>query len=275
MTGRGRWALFAGLFIGAMFACDDPAAFLDLPEYQPRLVVFGVLDPDSEGVPIWIGDSGYAQRELDNVITEVWTGGERIAVVKGEERLGASIDPNDDCTSRYERATTLSNAICALIPLKPEHGRTYRFVISADGHETVEAMTRVPGPFVIESATAAGDPPGTEGLRASWSASDFASHYFVAMRSRKQQQCLHGHGCVGGWYDSTEGTSLTTTIDPRDMEPDLGFWVMDVLALDPALHDYLTSSVGGDFFSVEPLSNVDGGYGVIGSWVRRSAVPSS
>lgn len=267
-----RIAFQVGLLVG-LLGCDDPTRPLEAPSHLDQsLMLFGILDPDSASQPIMVGTSanagtGGASRTdpLEGVFAEVFAGDTRLLRVEPDTTFPP--DPLDPCFDRYGRRIW---QLCLHLDFRPVAGRTYTIRVSAKDRATVTATVHVPGGFDIVDVSAAGHPPGTERLSARWTRSEAVHRYFVALRASDNDCELNGYGCPGGWYAVTTDTMIETVVPRRELRHGSGTWFVDIYALDRALHEYLTTGTGGEFFSVPPTSNVEGGYGVVGSWLRRS-----
>lgn len=161
---------------------------------------------------------------------------------------------------------------CLVFDFVPQMGATYRVTVSAEGRPTATAVTTIPGDFSVVTATATGDPPGTKRFDASWSRSRGAYRYLVALRAADPpfQTSVPDRK---GWFAVTTDTSLSTVVSGKAAEELVGGggpWYVDVYAVDKALYEYLTTGTDAALYPVPPLQNVKGGYGAVGSWVRRS-----
>lgn len=265
----GREAVLAVLLLVLVVAsCDDPTRALHVPVSDRSMTIFAVLHPDSTSQPLWVQTVDLGPSELiAGLRAEVLLGDSLVARVEGTEGTG-------EACGRYGILGTNSAVGCPVLPFQPAAGQTYTVVVSADQRPTATATVRIPGEFEITTAAGRGDPPGTEGLSASWTPSDGAYRYMVALRDTGPG-CSNVHGCPGGWYETTTETAIEAVVPERSLKAGTGGWYLDVYALDRGVYDYITSGAGGEFFSVPPASNVTGGHGVVGAWLRRSANPST
>ena len=75
-----------------------------------------------------------------------------------------------------------------------------------------------------------------------------------------------------GWVQATTDTAIDTRIPADEIwprRPDSEF-VIAVYAVDEALFRYMTSGSREGLFPASPMSNVTGGFGFFGSWVRHN-----
>ncbi|MFW6202058.1 MAG: DUF4249 family protein [Gemmatimonadota bacterium] len=253
--------------------CDDPTASLEPPDDLRRaMAVLLVLDPAYTVQPLWIETADVAgdpigDLAIDGVRVTVVT--DRRTVLRAEPDTSAS---SSTCTARYAGVSFNSRATCVALEFRPTAGETYTITVDAPERPTATATTRVPGDFRVLEADARGDPPGTDRLSMRWSPSDGAHGYFVAFRP-DSVSCAGGRifeSCFSEWYATTVRPEIETAVSDAAFERALKPWTLDVYALDRALYEYLTSGTGGELFAVPPVSNVEGGYGVVGSWIRRS-----
>lgn len=254
--------------------CDDPTLLRPAPETVDALVITSVLDPDSStqalvAEPIVGTFGGWFRIEVRD---------ETGALVATETHDSVSTIPDSDseefsndwlpCVRRFGDILS-GRPACYIFDFRPEYGARYRIRVSAEGFPAAEAETHVPGEFELLEVETSGHPPGTKGLYARWSRSEGAYRYIVAVRSQNVV-CYSTHGCLKGWYQATDATEIRAEVPATDLEAGTGPWYVDVYALDRALYEYLTTGSGGELFAVPPLENVEGGYGVVGSWLRRS-----
>lgn len=150
-------------------------------------------------------------------------------------------------------------------------------VVRAEGYASASATVRIPNGFNIIRAEAHGEPPGREGLEAAWSASEGSYRYLVGLRAEVPPWCALTEGDLcgvapdrQGWFTMLPDTVLDTTVSTEELEGGEGPWYFEVYATDEPLHGFLTTGHAGDLFPVPPKQNVEGGYGAVGSWVRRS-----
>ena len=97
-------------------------------------------------------------------------------------------------------------------------------------------------------------------LSASWTASLAAHRYIVSLR----RPCRRS--CYGAWYVDADTTAISTGV-PEDAirVATKSPMMLDVAALDEHLHAFITTGHVGEAFSVPPVQNVEGGFGVVWS----------
>lgn len=258
-----RWLLPLALLLPV--ACDSPGA----PRLAPRveeMVVILALDPDASVQPLVVTTAEVGGR-LEGLGVDVYRGD--VVVASVQPARPASDDELDPCVDHYGVLMYSGEIRCVALDFTPDFGATYRLVVSADGRPTASAVATVPGDFDLLEVEADGQPPGTEGLLAAWTGSDGRYRYVVGLRSEEicdQIDCKSRPA----WYAVTEATEISTTVPRDEIEGGFGPWHLDVYAVEEALYQYLTTGTGGDLFSVPVVQNIEGGYGVLGAWVRRS-----
>lgn len=275
---RRYWPLFAalGLMIGAV-ACEDPTSIRPPPVRDQDLVLFMVIDPDSTAQQIIVEAvdpngwwEGFVRAEVfdeKGALLAAQTQ-DRVPFHSDRDQAPLWMDLISPCIRRYGGDAFSGPATCFTLAFQPEPGKEYRLRVSAEGRPPVEARAIVPGPFELTYVNALGFPPGTSGLEVRWTPSAGAYRYIVALRSR-EVTCYSVHGCHDGWFVVTDSTELSTRVPAAKLREGHGPWHISVYAVDKALYEYLTTGSGGNYFSVPPISNVEGGYGVVGSWRER------
>lgn len=254
----------AALVALVVAGCDDPT----LPRTPPDLAamtLFLILDPDASTQPLLIKPAGLAAA-LEGLSGEVRRGDSLVAAVP--RWLGTEANAHLPCIQRYGPIRIAP--YCLDFEFRPEHGATYRVRASASTAPSAQASTTVPGPFQITEAAAQGDVPGTEGLRVRWTPSTGAYRYVVALRPSTPPSCVEIASCEQGWFIATQDTAIDERVPPGALAGSTGPWFVDVIAMDEALYQYLTTGTSGNLFPVGAVQNVNGGYGAVGSWVRRS-----
>lgn len=246
-----EWALLSALAVG----CGEPAA-PDIPDLTDgALLVFGVLEADSSRQLIYVEQTdGLPITRLDAVLVELAPDGGESAV--------AVATPVEGQGTGY----------AMLFEAEVRPGRRYRVTVTAPGRPSASATTTVPGDFSIETLDAAGDPPGTAGLEARWSASANAYRYIVNVRA--EPDCVTNAPVCEGfglpWAGVTVEPMIDTIVPPTAIPPDRTRGVeVAVYAVNRELFEYFTTGVGGPF-TVQPKQNIQGGYGVLGAWTRRA-----
>lgn len=255
-------------------ACDAPTALRKAPEAD-ELTLFMILSPDSSSQPVLVAPVT-TEGVIDRLAGDIYRGDDRVASAVGL----AEWDSNElhPCIRRYGTMVGIGGQPrCLAFDFIPQFGATYQLVFSAKNRPTVTATARVPGDFELLETSAQGDPPGTEGLEVRWTSSEGAHRYLVGLRAETPPwDC--GPACTAapdrqGWFMVTTDTVLNTVVSgtgAEEIENGKGPWYVDVYAVDQALYEYLATGTSGDLFPVPPVQNVDGGYGAVGAWVRRS-----
>ena len=254
----------------ALCGCDDPTRLRPATIIDKEMVLFMILDADTavqallvDGVDVNGWWEGYLRADLfvDDTIRLETVIQDSIPYLYEEDRPGYR-----EC-HRYAGAHHGPFA-CISFNLRPEPGREYRLRVSAEGRPTAEARTVMPGPFELLSVQARGYPPGTGGLEMRWTASEGAYRYIIGLRSR-EFTCYHVHGCLDGWYVTTDTTAISTRVSAEKITAGDGPWTFEVYAVSRELYEYFTTGSGGSYFAVPPISHVEGGYGVLGAWRMR------
>lgn len=261
-----RFARVSFALVAVFAGCMDPAGWRSAPRDRDQsLVLFAVLDPEEEaamrpggqdiGVTTsFVPDTGEAMPTFDGVSAVLSS--PNTASVEGQ-------------TDGYCYGSNLAGAFtCLRFHTSVHAGQTYTVVVSANEHPTATATTTIPGDFQILDHETHGWPPGTNGLRVTWTASTGAYRYLVALRSDSTPTCHPD--CWNGWSVITDSTSFAGTVRASMLSDGIGPWHLDVYALDRHLYEYLSSGAAGHLFSVAHVSNVENGHGVVGSWVRRT-----
>lgn len=228
--------------------------------------LFLVLSPDStiHGLSI-VGADVAGDPGLGTVVEDVAA----TVTVGGDTLLRTEPDTARSTHGHCHTGGFAGPFSCIHLDFRPVPGETYTVTVTAADRPMATATTHVPGDFELLEAEADGFPPGTDGLSVRWTESEGAYRYLVGIRILGAE-CLRLSTCPDGWSATTTETTLDTIV-PADRLPsdEDARWFVDVHAMDRALYEYLTTGSGGEFFGVRPVSNVEGGYGVVGSWVRR------
>ncbi len=257
MTGLAALALMA--------ACDDPSAVVEPPVVR-ALSLFMIMAPDEPQQALVV--TGVQGEAVGAPVVEVLMDDQ--LVLRSQSR-----GSRWTCEARYGSVVP-RNAACLVFSLAWAPGFPYTVRVSAAGYDTATATLQAPGEFHILSASAAGSPPGTAGLSASWTHSMGVSRYVVALRSDSLRACWMRGTCAEGawnaqgWMAVTADSAIHAVVPPAEVRGGTGGWRLEVYAMNEALFDYLTTGSGTDPFPVPPAQNVRGGYGVVGAWVRRS-----
>jgi hypothetical protein len=255
------WALMSSL--GLALGCDDPVQPIAVPDLG-ALHVFMVLDPDQPTQLMLVQlTSDESLIDLRGVVSAA---GREIAT--GTAERDRSLLELTKCVERY--GTLVGFPWCMELPFTPEHGVSYRVSVSARDSPPASATTTIPGAFSIVSHSVGGSPPGTGGLKATWTTSTNAFRYVIAMRGTPRTNCASDSRCTKRWFAVTTDTTIDTSISADYLEEATGPWYLDVYAMNEELYTHLTTGAPGTFFPVPPAQNVAGGFGAVGSWVRRS-----
>lgn len=244
----------------ASTGCMDPAAPRAAPDDLDRaLAIYAILDPDVEQPSLAVSTAFIRDTVLEGLTT-------RLRRSSGDDEMvkGTSVELGVCFPSGFYYATTVE---CQAFPEPIASGRTYTVTAEAASYPAVSGTTVIPGPFEITDVDAAGEPPGTARLDAAWTVSRGAHGYVVGVRA-DTTVCHSVYGC-DGWFAVTANTQFSGRVPGHALQQGRGPWSVYVYALDRHLYEYLTSGTNGDLFSVPPAENVVGGYGVVGSWVRR------
>jgi hypothetical protein len=267
-----------GPLLFMVVACD-PVGPIDLVGSDASMTLFLVVDPDTSSQPLLV-ESFAPNLRLDSLAVRTTIDGAPAdsAIAASDTSFSSQTDWIDECIHRYGSLSPRSvDWRCPVLAESPAYGSEFHIEVSGAGRPTASATIRVPGDFRILSASAEGDPPQT--LDVVWARSDGAYRYMVGLHP------AHVPGCRGGvpdqtnevgwlpcrrsWLVATADTVEHTTVPADAITGGEGPWQVEVFALDRPLYDYVTTGTSGDYFSVPPIQNVAGGYGVVGAWVWR------
>lgn len=248
-------------FAATLGACGDivhpdPPADLD-----DRLILFAFLNPDSTHHRVEVRPAdNMSRKKLRKFAVAIHRG----AAGEGEWMPVAAWE-GDLATNLCEADTLFPYLGCVRLEATLEPGVVYKVEARADGRATASGTTTVVGGFQVEEAEMTGG-PGARAIRASWTESTATHRYLMALR-RQEEYCGN---CTQAWYQDLRGTSYDgpvpqSAVDSAGVEP-----VLDVMAVDEHFHAYLHSGHEGNFSSVQPVQNVVGGFGVVGSATYRS-----
>jgi hypothetical protein len=254
-------------------ACDDPGQVLSPPTVR-GLSLYMILDPDQPAQPLVI-----KALQAGEAVT-----GARIDVRQNDAPLASALlegtgeqDNLYPCLDRYSSTAHSGGLVrCVDFAFSARHGATYEVSVAAQGRPTAKASVSVPGAFEIRSVNAQGSPPGTAGLQATWTRSEGVYRYVVAMRSDSLIQCRIDPSCPEGnwdpqaWWVATTDTTIQVTVPVDRIRGGTAGWRMDVYAMERNIFDFLSTGTIAEPFPVPPRQNVQGGYGAVGAWVRRS-----
>lgn len=250
-------ALMLGVLI-SLVGCGVPTAPA-LPSQPSALHLLAVLDPDSTRQLLMVASIN-ADRIADLTVgVEIRESDGRFRPVAQGVPVGSLT-----CSDRYGQA--LGQA-CLAFDLVVLPGRVYRVRAAASGFPSAVAVTEVPGDFSLTQVEALGAPPGTDRLRAGWTASAGGYRYLASYRTVTPYSC--GFFCGQGWVTVTAGLGIDAVVPNAALSGPSGPFEFAVFALNQPLFDYLSSGTGGAF-PVLPRQNVDGGFGLVGAWVRRA-----
>lgn len=245
--------------------CIDPAMPRELPPnigFDSSLVVFMALDPALSDDST---DAGQSLSVSTAVVPDTTLEGLQAVLSNIDGSAVQGQRTTRDCVYTADFASTLE---CFRFPGALVAGQQYQIEVSADGYPTAVGQAVVLGDFEIIDHVATGTPPGAVELHVSWTASSSAYRYMVAISTDSLPRC-YSSPCKTGWVAVTASTSFSGTIPAGAVSEGEGPWTLGVYAVDKPLYDYLVSGTPGDLFSVPPVGNVQGGYGVMGAWVRR------
>ena len=245
---------FAGL------ACDDPLALLEPPEPPAQLTLLSVLDPNQPFQTVRITPVDL-ERTLSGLTARLYEDGVLVATaVPADETTGARCGPD----AFHSFMVPLE---CLVFPYWVRHGHTYRVEVEADGFARTWGETSTPGPFVT-STVSIQESGGQTRFDLAWTPSSGAFIYWAAARLDEERSSC-GQLCDPSLYLETDQTSAAGEAPPCQGGGGCT-WIVDVVAADRHLHEYLNTGAEGETFTVPPIQNVVGGHGVIGSWVRRT-----
>lgn len=249
--------------IALVAGCDDPT-LARRPPALDAMVVFMILDPDSATQPLLLYAAD-GSGPVPGVMGEISRSGSTVA-------SEGAFQFSWPCADRYGPLGGAGVPACIDFDFKPDPGATYGVTVTGDGYPPVSAAVTVPGDFAIRGVVARGSPPGTDELDVTWTPSDGAHSYFVAVRPESVPPCTTVGACPSGWFAITTDTAFHGSVPAEDLEGSEGPWLVDVYAVDRAAFEYLTTGTSDNLFPVHPVQNVQGGYGAVGAWVRRSRV---
>lgn len=95
-----------------------------------------------------------------------------------------------------------------------------------------------------------------------------AHRYVVSLRLLKSGNVVASY--ADGWYVAVDGTSVIAPVPEEAIENAITPFTLDVAAMDVHLYSHIASGNAGSAFSVFPVQNVVGGFGVVGSVRYRS-----
>lgn len=269
----------------ALSACEELP--LQPTGLSDQMLLYAVLNPDSTRHRIEVAPmDGYTVLSLTGLTIRIherepasgaWTlvaewdsaraeaAGEQFTSCRwnppgeGEEWPGPSSGPV------WTRMDTGNGWYCVRPEAVLRPGATYRVEATAEGRRPASGETRVVGGFHVASAEIASG-NDAHSLTASWSESEAAHSYLMAVR-RRYTVC---YNCVTAWYAEVEATSFEGRVPQTALDHAGPVPMLDVAAVDRHFHAFLTTGDQGNLHQVHPVQNVVGGYGVVGSFVHRS-----
>ena len=267
--------------IGVAFAlagCGEVVHPTPPEKLDDRMVVFAVLNTDSTRHFVEVGPAdGMSRWELTGVSVAIYrgtpeaTGLEWTLVASGKAKANETGDRRDDpCYHKSGIVSLFRDRIdegrrCVTPEAALEPGAVYKVEATADGRHAASGTTQAIGAFDIESAVLDGS-KGKHTISASWTESAASHRYLMGMR-RRDSACAN---CRRAWQQDLsvtryQGPVPQAAVDSAGRSP-----VLDVAAVDRHLHAFVTTGHHGNHGTVQPVQNVRGGFGVVGSAVYRS-----
>lgn len=256
-------AVAAGAALSAALGACGDLVHPDPPtDLDDRLILFAFLNPDSTHHQVEVETADNMSRvELRELAVAIYreTSDEGVDWTPVAAWKGAR--GTDLCRTSFPRTWVA----CVRLEAALEPGAVYKVEARAEGRATASGTTTVVGGFDVEDAEMTGG-HGSRAIRASWTESTAAHRYLMALR-RQDDFCGN---CIRAWYRDLRSTSYDgpvpeSAVDSAGVEP-----MLDVMALDEHFHAYLHSGHEGNFSTVQPAQNVEGGFGVVGSATYRS-----
>ncbi|MDE2763377.1 MAG: hypothetical protein OXQ94_15030 [Gemmatimonadota bacterium] len=256
--------IFLIAIAAATTTCEitEPEVPLDL---DSRLVLVAALNPDSTRHPVVV----WPAQTLDTVKgTVVRIYREKAGPSEREWTLVGETDQIEEdwtaCARRY--GNPINDTQCLVPTATLEDGVTYRVEVFAEEKDTAWGATTAVGGFEVKSAELFGE--GADTLNAEWTEAVAAHRYMVSLRELRAGNVFRPY--VDGWYVAVDGTSVTTPVPEDTIEKAVTPLTLDVAAMEVHLYSFITSGNGGSAFSVPPIQNIVGGFGVVGSVRYRS-----
>lgn len=262
-----RWWVLGLLVAG--IACGDTARPLGVAGLDALSVLFIVESPDSiQPLLLMPATPGLALAGL-----EVEVRGDAGALVA---TTMLSTDLGDDelrpCQRRYGAVISVGTPRCAVLDWAPDPGGVYRVEITVPDLPTARGEVAVPAEYGLLSLEADYDRSNVRHIDMGWSESAGAYRYHAMIQPATLPTCFMQNACRNkGWIHVTERMHVDEDIPGEALEGARGPWTVTVLAVSEPLHRALTSGASEGLFPVAPASNVEGGHGVMGAWVRVSA----
>ena len=262
----------------ALAGCGEVVHPTPPQELDDRMVLFAVLDPDSTRHFVEVGPAdGMTRWELTGVTVTIHRGTplahgvDWTLVAASRASADATGDRrNDPCYHKPGIVSLFRDRIeegrrCLMPEAVLEPGALYRIEATADGRVPASGTTRVVGTFEIERALLA-EREGEHLISASWTESAAAHRYLMALR-RQDTLCAN---CQQAWHRELSDTRYQGPVSQQAVDSAGRNPVLDVVALDRHFHAFVTTGHKGNFGTVQPVQNVRGGFGVVGSAAYRS-----
>ena len=256
--------IFLSAIAVATTACEitEPEVPLDL---DSRLVLVAALNPDSTRHPVIVWPAQTLDTVKGTVVRvyreQVGSSGPRWTLVGETDHI------EEDWTSCARRYGNPINDTQCLVPTATlEDGVTYRVEVFAQDKDTAWGATTAVGDFEVKSAELFGE--GADTLNAEWTEAVAAHRYMASLRELRAGNVIRRY--VDGWYVAVDGTSVTTPVPEETIKKAVTPLTLDVAAMEVHLYSFITAGNGGSAFSVPPIQNIVGGFGVVGSVRYRS-----
>ncbi len=252
------------LAIGAtvIAACGD-VAHPEFPRYlDDRLIVFAVLSPDSTAHPMLVWPVDYSD-PLTGTVARVYRASDGVWTLVAETTEAVDVSR---CGPRYG-GLVIGVAQCLVPAAVLDDGASYRVEVSADDRATAWGVTAAVGAFHVETAVLLRN-SDQDSLSSTWTPSLATHRYMASLRPRSERGVFSRGG--EGWYIEVDDTSMTTPVPDDAIEAAVQPLTLDVAAFDEHLYSFITSGNGDTSFSVPPIQNVVGGFGIVGSVRYRS-----
>lgn len=266
-------SVFIAIGLSALVGCDGIVA---PPWWTHQVVIYAALNPDSTRHAIVIAATDPESTLLDATVTihrrvESSNGDDWELVASWDSAqaaaVGSSLRDLTPCRRRVGSAFILIGGVdqvCMTPEADLEPGGVYRVEARTRDRETASGITRVVGGFEVEEAVLSSGGNSAE-LSAEWTPSLAAHRYILSLR-KATSSCIN---CADGWHADVDTTSITIEVPEEAIEDARRPITLDVVAFDVHLHAFLTTGHSGLAFSVPPVQNVVGGFGVVGSLRSR------
>ncbi len=235
------------------------------PGLDDRLVLVAALNPDSARHPVMVWPAQLSDTVRGAVARihrakDGSNGGEWTLVAETKD-----IEDFDVCRRSYGYSRGPEGQ--CLVPVAAlEDGVAYKVEVLAEEHDTAWGATAAVGDFTVDAAELSRGEGDT--LSAEWTRSAAAHRYMVSLRLLKSGNVVASY--ADGWYVAVDGTSVTAPVPEEAIEKAITPFTLDVTAMDVHLYSHIASGNAGSAFSVFPVQNVVGGFGVVGSARYRS-----